>query len=100
MLPKSWQVLAFGQLVKYKRAVPLGGGAQHSLGSPYDSAAMLVALPQGGKLDRRPRPPATEALSFELGLRDIRIQPKALKTERIGVAPLMAGQMPAVVVSL
>ena len=31
--------------------------------------------------------------------RDIGIQPGALKTERIGVAPLMAGQMPVVVVS-
>ena len=40
-------------------------------------------------------------LSFELLARfkrDIRTQLGALKAERIGVAPLMAGQMPVVVV--
>ena len=34
VLPKSWQVLAFRQLVKCKRAAVLGGGAQHSPGRP------------------------------------------------------------------
>ena len=34
VLPKSWQVLAFRQLVKCKRAAIQGGGTQHSRGSP------------------------------------------------------------------
>ena len=44
-----------------------------------------------------------QTVPFELRARlkrDIRTQPGALKTEIIGVAPLMARQMPVVVVSL
>ena len=60
VLPKSWQVLAFRQLVKCYRAAVLGVVLNTPQEDPHDSAAIRAALPQGEKLDRRPRPPTTE----------------------------------------
>ena len=59
LLLKSWEVLAFRQLVKYKykRAALLVGGGAVALAhitpqpGPHDSAAIPAALPQGEKLD-------------------------------------------------
>ena len=60
VLPKSWQVLAFRQLVQYKRVPYSGVVLSTPQEGPHGRAAIRAALPQGEKLDRRPRPPIAE----------------------------------------
>ena len=54
VLPKSWQVLAFRQLVKYKRAALLGGGAQHSPGRPPRQRRHTSSAAPGREARRTP----------------------------------------------